>query len=506
MKKLLLMLLGGCAFAAAHAQVSTPGTGVNWNFDSLVAHYPAVITQTTPLNYTVNNVITISPTDTLEEHRVVTVSFDSAATISFKKCTAILQGGGLGSITFKASDTTKRFVRLRLDSVQTGRFAFLNVSYSKGMSLIYSRATFDNCIFSRVKGATSDPSGAVSLLGSYALISSCYFYDNSRSAINIGANGGSGLKVFDSYFLRNNTENGNYPQINIGTASDSGIVIKGCTINGLYPRGGAIGFLNVFAGNYKIDVSNNIIRGNRYGIAVNGRGVSGVIANNIIDSNCIENNPALGGSGLNFLGDSSINIIVTGNTIRKNLWGVTMQQSAAGAGKAPRVSFGRIAPILPVDTGRNVFDSNGNNNKIYAIYNNTVDTVWAQNNTWDDTSVAGIENTVFHRVDSAALGLVIFNPRYIAPVPPVTGVGTVPGNEEVQVWPNPVRNGDAILINSRQQISSYTLISVNGQVALRSEVRDAKCPPIQISGLAPGMYYLLIKGHNWQKINPVVVQ
>lgn len=499
MKKIFYTLLSCFLGIAAHAQVSTPGTGVHWNFDSLANHFPTTVVRMGVDSFHITNVVNIQPTDTLFEANAAEVYLDSAATFNFKKC-----GVELLSVTFYAMDTGKKFLRVRLDSVLGGRFAFFEMRYGKGMSLINSRVVFENSRFFRNKTATPDPSGAVSFLGSYAEFSNTVFTENSRSALNVAANGNSGMKVIQSNFIRNNTENGNYPQINIGSVNDSGIVIRNCNIRGRYPRGGGIGFLNLIPSRYKIDIQGNTIYGNRYGIAVTGRNVYGIIADNTIDSNCIENNPMLGGSGLNFQGDSSLHIIVARNIIRQNLWGVTMQITNDTT-RAPQVSFGRIAPLVPGDTGRNVFSNNGNNGMIYAIYNNTHDTVWAQNNTWDDTSMAGIEQTVFHHVDSAALGWVIFSPRYVAPVPPSQGVITVPGSGEVKLWPNPVRNGEMILVNSKLDIQSYAMYNVNGQRVASGNAAGNQLP-IRTGQFSAGIYYLALSGKDWKKIIPVVVQ
>jgi len=505
MKRILTAVLVVLAGMQASAQVSSPGTGINWNFDSLANHFPTAVTRQSATEYRVSSLINISPADTFMENRAVTVRFDSAATMSFRKCVVrMATSGGTGNlITLTSSDTAKKFLRVRLDSVQAN-FGSTRITYGKGMSLIYSTATFADCTFSNNKTTAPDPSGALSLLGSYGRVENSVFRDNSRSGITIGATGLSGLHVDGSLFIHNNTENGNYPQINIGTANDSGIVIRNCNIQGRYPRAGAIGFLNVTSSNYKILIADNIIYGNRYGVAVTGRGVSGIIANNIIDSNCIENNPMLGGSGLNFQGDSSQHIIVTGNTIRRNLWGVTIQISSATA-RSPQVSFGRINPVQVADTGRNTFLNNGNNNEVFAIYNNSPDTIWAQNNTWDDTTYAGIENTVYHRADTSSLGWVIFTPRYIIPAQPPQNVITISGNDGASVWPNPVSNGGTLYVKTAKDLDSWQLISITGQRLNSAMNVGRKEASIAINNLPAANYYLILQGKDWKRTVPVVI-
>ena len=62
--------------------------------------------------------------------------------------------------------------------------------------------------------------------------------------------------------------------------------------------------------------------------------------------------------------------------------------------------------------GGNVFVDNGFDGNLYDLYNNSVNTVWAQGNTWnvatqDSTSIEGV---IFHKNDDASLGEVIFMP------------------------------------------------------------------------------------------------
>src|SRR5690606_23599796 len=96
---------------------------------------------------------------------------------------------------------------------------------------------------------------------------------------------------------------------------------------------------NITQADYTIQIDGNTIVNNRYGVAVVGRGVTGYIVNNTIDSNNIEGEPMLGGSGLNFQGDTSIQVVAAGNYIANNLWGVTV---IAGNSSSPRVSLGRV--------------------------------------------------------------------------------------------------------------------------------------------------------------------
>lgn len=493
--KLFACLLLTGTYVNAQTTINTPGTGVNWNMDSLVAHYPASV-QWSNNQYHVGAKIIFSPTDTFTDYSAAYVNFDSAATFEFKK--SVVQINSTGAARWVAADTLKSFLRVRFDSAVSVNINGLSLTHSNGISFINSDAILDQLTMRKTHHTGSNPSGAVSLLNSNLQVQNSGFYESVRSAVTLSVNSGSSIKLQSSVFRNNGTANGNYPQINIGTANPDGVLIEGCEIHGAYPKVGGLAFLNVTAADYPATVRNNTFSKNRYGIAVNGRGIQAMIENNVIDSNNIEGLPMQGGSGINILGDSSLHIIAVNNQISRNLWGATIQKS--GNNGSPKVSFGRIDPVNVVDTGSNHFFGNGFNDTLYAIYNNTPDTVWAQRNRWDYETVDSIEQTIFHHVDDTSLGWVLFDSFYVTP-PVDTGTdlrNVLPKGNFATVFPNPAVN-DAV-VQSEKPMTAIRIIDINGRLISEAKLKSVKMYTIPAYNYAAGVYYIWLTDGKQQQV------
>jgi hypothetical protein len=195
---------------------------------------------------------------------------------------------------------------------------------------------------------------------------------------------------------------------------------------------GGIGFLPI--GNANAIISGNVIKNNRYGITFNGgANINSLISYNQIDSNNIQGDPILGGSGIAFSGGSATsqqNSIVTGNLIRWNLWGVTIQQRS-------RPNLGNITNADTTDDGKNQFINNSNSSTPNIdLYNNSIDTIYAQNNYWGTNDAAAIETKIFHRVDDPALGPVFYLPamQQALPVELTNFTATANKNNVILNW------------------------------------------------------------------------
>lgn len=493
--KLITCLLLTGTYVNAQTIINTPGTGVNWNMDSLVAHYPASV-QFSNNEYHIGAKITFSPTDTFSEYSGSYVNFDSAATFEFKK--SVVKINSTGAARWVAADTLKSFLRVRFDSAVAVTINGLSLMHSNGISFINSDAILDKLTMRKTHHTGSNPSGAVSLLNSNLQIQNSGFYESVRSALTLSVNSGSSIKLLSSIFRNNGTSNGNYPQINIGTANPDGVLIEGCEIHGVYPKVGGLAFLNVTAADYPATVRGNTFSKNRYGIAVNGRGIRAMIENNVIDSNNIEGLPMQGGSGINILGDSSLDIIAVNNQISRNLWGATIQKS--GNNGSPKVSFGRINPVNVADTGSNHFFANGFNDTLYAIYNNTPDTVWAQHNRWDFEIQDSIETTIVHKVDDSNLGWVLFDSFYVTP-PVDTGTSVrnvLPKGNFATVFPNPAVK-DAI-VQSEKPMTLIRIIDINGRLISEVQLKSVKEYTIAAHNYAAGAYYIWLTDGKQQQV------
>ena len=130
------------------------------------------------------------------------------------------------------------------------------------------------------------------------MIEGCHFENCRKAAIGSAANASQPLTIKDCEVVRNSTNNGNIPQINITAASP--LVISGCTITGnpANTMVGGIGISNFMSYSADVSISNCTISDNRYGIGLVGPAASISIVNNTLKDNRYETNPMNGGSGI----------------------------------------------------------------------------------------------------------------------------------------------------------------------------------------------------------------
>ncbi|MDP3446395.1 MAG: hypothetical protein Q8T08_26350, partial [Ignavibacteria bacterium] len=386
------------AIQSVSAQYITPGTNLSLSLDQLVSSSGGVVTFDNGTYY-INNTLTISATDTLRINSAATIRV--AATKRIEVSGTIISNPTSGTVFITAIDTStvaNNFKGFRFDNSQGNIFKNTTITHGGGQQLIASSAIFEYCTFRR--NGSSNVSAVITYSGCSPIIKYCSFIENARSAVGSGANVSGSPHILYNYLYRNTTDNSNRPQINIGPGSNDTIYIVGNYIEGFYDNAGGIGLSNLLStGSTKAVVKDNTIIGNRYGYAQIGNSISALITDNIILDNDIQNNPNLGGSGLNFQASGSGNTaIVRRNIISGSLWGITIQSVA-------QPDFGTTD-----NPGNNVIYENGNGGVTYALYNNTVLPINAVGNYWGTNDPIEAENYIFHQPDQASLGLVTYLP------------------------------------------------------------------------------------------------
>ncbi len=380
------------------AQYTTPGNNLSLSLDDLVSHSAGTVTHDGD-TYFIHNTLTIAATDTLKITTPETVR--TAANIRIEVAGTVLSDPASGKVLFSAMDTTsaaQNFRGFRFEDSNGNVFRNTDVTHGGGLQLISSEALFEYCTFR--KNGSSNVSAAITYSSCDPIIRYCYFIENERSAIGSGANVLGSPQIMHSTFLHNTTDNSNRPQINLGPGGADTLYIVGNYIEGINDNAGGIGISNlVGAGSTKAAIRNNYIVNNRYGYAQIGSNISSVITDNVLKDNNIQNQPMLGGSGLNFQAAGSGNTAkIRRNLISGNLWGITVIDQAQ-----PDMGSG-------FDTGKNVFFDNGNSGQVYALYNNTALTLNAMGNYWGTNDVAQAEEYIFHQPDDPSLGLVLYEP------------------------------------------------------------------------------------------------
>lgn len=425
--RLLIIALILSFTSVTYSNYSTPGIGVNWNLSDLVANSSGVVTFSGG-EYFLNDTLIISASDTIRINTNSVWKFAGSTMIDIFGTMTITPPD---SFKITAADTNQKFLGLKFEEFSDASILKkVIMEYGNSIRLLDCDMTIDSCILRNNTQNSSFGSGAISLFRSNAIISNNYIYRNRRSAISSGANISSAPWIVNNKIIENNTDNANVSQINFGTTGNDTIrILNNIITGGPFPMAGGIAFLAT--GPVNMRIQNNIINHNRYGIALLSSGIFAIIDNNRIDSNNIDGNPNTGGSGLNFNGNSTQISIITNNTIRGNLWGVTIQGTA-------KPNLGDLTNATPFDDGANHIYGNGNTGQIYDLYNNTPDSIKAQNNNWGTNNLDSVEAHIFHKPDNPSLGFV----NYIPIAPPVNIIEITSSNNIQQYYlydsyPNP---------------------------------------------------------------------
>ncbi|CAN5562358.1 hypothetical protein BH10BAC5_BH10BAC5_19640 [soil metagenome] len=399
----LTLILIGFTKSESIAGYYTPGTGVHWNFDDLVANSGGIVTFGSGF-YTVNDTIRVRKNDTLYISSDIIVKF--ALNKSLYSSGVFLVNPPTGTL-FTALDTLNKWSGIKVDSNNTTVIRKLTMEYSIALRINDCSILVDSCIFQKNGFATTSLTNAViSPARTGSTITNCQFLNNYRACIQSGFNVNNPMKIIGNYFYGNDLLLINTPAINMSsTGTDTLFILNNQILHSSTNSGG----ISIFNSSPAIVViTGNKIIANRYGINVQGGNTMNVlISYNQIDSNNIQGNPNLGGSGIAFLGgtaSSQQNTRVTGNIIRWNLWGITIQNRA-------KPTLGNVVDADTSNDGKNYFLNNTNGTTPYIdIYNNSVDSIYAQGNYFATNNLDSVAAKIFDFSDQGSLGPVYYKP------------------------------------------------------------------------------------------------
>lgn len=443
-----------CAFI--NAQFTTPNNGTSYTLTSLSAAAPTVLVKN-GLEYTLTADLTLSATDKLLINEDATLKVNSGIAIYIYgeyKTTA-------GNFTITASTIGSPYRGIRFEEGSVAEMKNTRVEYGGGVRVLTANPfLMDNCILYKNNNTltTSFASSAALALyqGSGHVVKNSQFLENSRAGINSGASGALAVDITNNYFYGNNTDNGNYPQINMGStgSADSTRVVNNIvTGNRAILRAGGISVSGLLGGITKFRVEGNTIRDNRYGITHQGAGTTGIDRNNIIENNNTENNPNLGGSGISLTGTQ--NVIVRNNQIRGNLWGITILSNAV-------IDLGTSAD----DKGNNIFKNNGNGGTTTAFFNNTPNQVNAIGNCWREDELSD-DAMVQAVIGSQTANTVNFKPYNCALPLSVSDVS----KSSMKIYPNPSKNHFFL---ETENAGNIVIQDLSGKVVFSSIVTKGK--------------------------------
>lgn len=490
MKRITLTLLIALfVFASSNSQdFTTPNTGVSWTLDDIALASPSTVT-VSGTNYSLLENLIVAENDTLLINSDLTLSIDAGLRITIFGVFNV----SANAVTFTAIDETAPYDGFRFEENSVINIQNSTIQYGGGLRVLNEDFTLNNCTLTHnVSGVSSG--SVVSLSRGMPQITNNTFTYNDTPAVGSAANRQVSAYIYNNYIEANNQANNNRPQINMGTtrATDTLKIVQNTIIGDpAITRAGGIAVSNLTGGNLLAIIDDNVIQGNRYGITVVGANAFAYIRNNIIEDNNTEGNPAIGGSGISINTNSGPHLVVaSGNEIRRNLWGITV--------------IGEATINLGDDTdnpGGNIFSENGNGGEIYALYNNTAHSIMAKNNCWiegEESTPADVEDVIFHSVDDATLGQVIFDPFLC---------GITVGVEEYSFsdfgfYPNPVQ--DEINFNNIHSFEKVEIYGIQGNLISSRQIAAGN-QTLSVN-LPSGLYFVNFSNNNGSVTQKMIVE
>lgn len=465
------------SFSIALAQYTTPGTGVDWTLDDVATASPGTVT-VSGSTYTLLEDLTIAATDILRINTDLTLEIEDGVRV-----TVLAQGSffiSADDVLVTAVNQASPYDGFRFEEFSVVDIQNTTFQFGGGLQVLTETFTLNDCILqNNVSGVATG--ATVTLSRGMPVITNNQFLFNANPAISSGANQSVSAIISGNYIEGNNQTNNNRPQINMAATRDTDTLkIIGNTIIGdrNMTMAGGIAIANFFGGDVYALIENNTVVDNRYGITIMGVNDYVMIKNNIIEDNNSQNDPLLGGSGINFLSTSGgQNVLISENKVRGNLWGVTIQQQDPGDSN---INLGDDQD----NPGLNVFSDNGNNGEVFALYNNGPNTVSAKHNCWvegGDGTLTEAEDVIVHQVDDPTLGEVIFDPVYCEPV------AGIEDNllQSFVFYPNPAK--DVITFTNNLSIQTLDIYDVQGKRVYSKQVSQG-VNSIDLN-LTPGMYF-----------------
>jgi len=407
MKKLFLLVFLG--FISINAQFITPGTGVVWNMDSLVARSGGIVTGTFP-NYTVTALCSVSVSDRLIIPQGSIVTFSATGT-GFVILGAVEVNGAQGdSVYFRGATESPQGTYEGFYFRDTGADTTSVIKYAVFVSGYYpvrclnSSPRVLNSRFYKCRRPIYMSSGSNPVI-KYNYISEAYEYGI------YGTTGSSPIIEYNELYNNNSQNTSPKNQITFGTQNNNSPRIRFNKIHGgSYNRTGGVSISTLLAGSSSSsEIAFNEIYNNSYGIALAGAEITSYVHDNLIYNNNINSDPQTTGSGISVSGNGTNRPIISRNTIYGNLWGITVYNgSAIAAGPTP--SLGNLTNADTSDDGYNKIYGNLQTGVPFDLFNNCTNDLYAQNNDWAVYDSATIETHITHKPDDPARGWVYFTP------------------------------------------------------------------------------------------------
>lgn len=418
-KSLTIALLSFLTFANLYADsFTTNGDGTTWTLAKLAGTENAGVTNEVD-TFTLANTIVIAKNDKFELTAGKIVKMAKGVSLEIEGSASFdMPGNGRARFTRSAEGVVPGVVYFKDDTQET-TIKNIDFEYVGLKNFSEKGLVVDSCTFRYHAASSANGSSALNMggNGSY-IVRNCIFAQNERSGIGGAANAPTPILLENCQFVDNGTNNRNYPQVNLTAATQ--VTIRNCVVLGNRDKqrvgGIVVSNLTGSAKNAHLLIENCFVKDASYGISVYSDQTA-IVRNNVLINNDVIANANQGGSGLNVTDASGTqNTKFSGNFIMGSLWGASII-----GGKT--INFGRVD--VPEDSedynvGQNVFYNNGNGGKIYDLYNNSANTVYAQNNFWLTAASfdpEAIDSCIYDKNDDASLGEVIYRVANSTPAP-----------------------------------------------------------------------------------------
>ncbi len=469
---------------------TTPNTGVNWTLDDIAAASPSTIT-VSGNDYVLLENLVIAENDTVIISSDLTLEIDSDLLITVFGTFTI----NANSVAITALDELNPYDGFRFEEFSQINIQNTSIEFGGGMKVLTEDFTLNNCIITNNVAGGATTGAVISLTRGVPQITNNTISFNELPAISSAANNTVSAYIYNNHIEGNNQLNTNRPQINMGTTmvNDTLKIIQNTIIGDpSLDQVGGIAVANFVGGSIRANINYNIIQNNRYGLTIVGPDSFVNLYNNIIEDNNTQNIPLQGGSGISLNTNSgTMEVIAEENQIRRNLWGITVIGTAS-------INLGD-----GVDSqGYNIFSENGNEGELYALYNNTTNTIMAKNNCWIEGQVntlADAESVIFHQTDDVSLGEVIFDP-----------VGTGCENlsvedtafESFSFYPNP--SVGEINFSNIHSFTEINIYGIQGNLLVNKTISEGENK--LTFNLPKGLYFISFKNETQRAVRKLLVK
>jgi len=470
------------------AQYVTPGTGVIWNMDSLVANSNGVVSL---LNFStqlsINEDLIIAENDSISIVANI-VGVNNDVTI-FVDGDLYIENSQLFPNEVIPGDEYGYFQGIRMEETAEVYIVGSLFHGCGGMKVLTPNFTLNDCHFSYNQAAGLTSGGLIEISTGKPQIIYNFFDGTINSAISSAANASVAPVIIGNFFDNCVMSNTNRPAVNLGPSGVDTTIFSNNWVEGMIQNemAGALAFSSLVGGEGNIEIENNVFLGNRYGIAIIGNGLYALINNNNIFDNAIQEDPFLGGSGINLNGNNTSFALISNNNISGNHWGVTIQGEFLA-------NLGDIFGANIDSPGGNYFSDNGNNGQLYALFNNTPNDVSALHNCWTDISETNTlelaETVISHRLDDPTLGEVFFDPMAEDCNP--SGINELNLSEQIDLFPNPVATNFQMQWHESLRPLSYKIYTISGKEILTETIGNFSSIEIDTKNFQPGYYTIVI--------------